>query len=73
MRGTVILIFFFLIFLVTSLLTPSMFPGNLICVLLGASLSQYAGLVSAFLNGAFYAVVIWILFVILSRKLEEEK
>ncbi|MGB9854167.1 MAG: hypothetical protein ACPLRY_05105 [Candidatus Bathyarchaeales archaeon] len=74
MRGIWILIVFFSIFLAASLLIPSpMFPGNIICVLIGGLASEYSKYLSAVFNGVFYAVILWLIFVVISRRLEEEK
>lgn len=71
-RGKPILAVFFLIFTAASLLIPvQMFPGNLLCFMFGLSTSSYAGLLSAVFNGAVYGVILWLIFALLSRKLEE--
>jgi hypothetical protein len=73
MRGALILIVFFALFTAASLLIPSpMFPGNAFCALLGV-VSQYANYLSAIFNGAFYGVILWVIFTVLSRRLEIEK
>lgn len=74
MRGAVILIAFFSIFLLASLLIPTpMFPGNFFSMLIGESATQYTKYWSALFNGLFYALILWLIFVIISRSLEEEK
>ncbi|MBX5321477.1 MAG: hypothetical protein QHH12_06850 [Candidatus Bathyarchaeota archaeon] len=74
MRGIPILIVFFSIFLVASLLIPSpMFPGNVICTLIGKIEEEYAEILSALFNGAFYGIVLWLVFVVVSRRFEKEK
>jgi len=74
MRGALILIVFFSMFTFASLLIPSpMFPGNVFCMLIGDVVSQYVDYLSAFFNGVFYAVILWLAFVVISRRLEEEK
>jgi hypothetical protein len=74
MQGAKILIAFFFLFMVASLLIPSpMFPGNAFCVLIGGAISQYAAFWSAFLNGIFYGVILWLVFVLISRRFEGEK
>jgi len=73
MKGIWILIVFFSIFLAASLLIPSpMFPGNIICVLIGVA-SEFSKYLSAVFNGIFYAVILWLIFIVISRRLEEEK
>ncbi len=74
MRGALILISFFSLFTLASLLIPSpMFPGNFFCTLIGESISEYAGYLSAVFNGLFYGVVLWMVFTVISRRLEVEK
>lgn len=74
MRGSKILVAFFLIFTSASLLIPSpIFPGNVLCALLGGGVSPFNGVVGAFLNGVFYGVVVWLVFVGISRKLVGEE
>jgi hypothetical protein len=71
MRGILILIAFFSLFTVASLLIPSpMFPGNFFCALIGQGTSQYVGSLSAVFNGIFYGVILWLVFIVLSRRLE---
>jgi hypothetical protein len=61
-------------FTAASLLIPSpMFPGNLLCTLMGDTTSEYAKLLSAVFNGVFYGVILWLVFVVISRRLEGEE
>ncbi|MDH5459872.1 MAG: hypothetical protein OEW71_02400 [Candidatus Bathyarchaeota archaeon] len=74
MRGALILIAFFLLFASASLLIPSpMFPGNFFCALIGETISEYAGYLSAVFNGVFYSTILWLVFIVISKRLEEEK
>ncbi|MGC8939463.1 MAG: hypothetical protein ACP5KU_03055 [Candidatus Bathyarchaeia archaeon] len=74
MRGTAILLAFFLLFTLASLLIPSpMFPGNFFCTLIGDAVSQYIVYLSAIFNGIFYGTIMWLVFLIVSRKFEGEK
>jgi hypothetical protein len=71
MRGVLILIVFFLLFTFASLLIPTpMFPGNFFCTLIGESVVEYAEYLSAVFNGVFYGVILWLVFVVVARKLE---
>jgi hypothetical protein len=71
MRGGSILIAFFSIFLLASLLIPHpMFPGNLFCTLIGEVTSRYVGYLSAIFNGIFYGTILWLVFIVLSKRLE---
>jgi len=70
-KGLIILAFFSL-FTVASLLIPvPMFPGSGFCALIGQGILDYVGVLSAVFNGLFYGVILWLLFVGISRKLEE--
>jgi len=74
MKGTLILVVFFLMFTSASLLIPSpMFPGNFFCMLIGEATSQYVEYLSALFNGVFYALILWLVFVVISRRLEQER
>ena len=74
MRGTPILIIFFLMFTVATLLVPCpMFPGNFLSHSIGAVVSEYDGYLSAVFNGVFYAIIVWLIFVAIGRRLEQEK
>jgi hypothetical protein len=74
MKGIPILIVFFIIFLAASLLIPSpMFPGNVICSLIGNFAAEYKELLSALFNAVFYGVILWLVFVAVSRRFEKEK
>jgi len=74
MRGVIILVVFFLMFTVASLLIPSpMFPGNFFWALFGQTASEYTEYLSAVFNGLFYGVILWIVFTVISRRLEVEK
>jgi hypothetical protein len=74
MRGAIILISFLLLFMSASLLIPSpMFPGNFFCTLIGESIAEYSSFLSAVFNGVFYGVILWLIFAVISRRLEREK
>jgi hypothetical protein len=47
-----------------------MFPGNFFCTLIGESVVEYAEYLSAVFNGVFYGVILWLVFVVVARKLE---
>jgi hypothetical protein len=69
-----ILMVFFVLFTAASLMIPSpMFPGNVLCTLIGASVAQYTAVVSALFNGVLYSVTLWLIFVAVSRRLTQEK
>jgi hypothetical protein len=74
MRGAIILVVFFVMFTVASLLIPNpMFPGSLLCQWIGAPVIGFQDYLSALFNGVFYGAILWSLFVLLSRRLEAEK
>ncbi len=74
MKGTLILAAFFSVFLLASLLLPlPMFPGNLLCAFIGVGESQYMSFLSALLNGIFYGALLWLVFITISRRLENER
>jgi hypothetical protein len=71
MRGTLILIVFFLMFTIASLLVPRpMFPGSYFCFLIGRAVSGFVDYLSAVFNGVFYGILLWLVFVSISRRLE---
>jgi hypothetical protein len=73
-RGTIILVVFFALFTGASLLIPSpMFPGNVLCTLIGGAAATYRTYLSAFFNGVLYSIALWIIFISISRRLEREK
>jgi len=62
---------FFLLFTSASLLIPSpMFPGSIFCLFIGEAVNEFSGYLSALINGLFYSLILWIVFVILSKRLE---
>jgi hypothetical protein len=70
MRGLNILLAFFTVFAVASILIPvPLFPGNFVSVLLGEGLQDYVRALSAVLNGAFYGVILWLMFIGIGKKL----
>lgn len=72
MRGGTILLAFFSIFTAVSVAIPTpMFPGNLFCGLLGEKVQDYARVISALFNGAFYGGILSIMFISLGKKLEQ--
>jgi hypothetical protein len=73
MRGTPILIIFFLLFTTASVLVPiPLFPGSFLSNSISPTIGQYAQYVSAVLNGIFYGSMVWLVFIGLSRKLEQK-
>jgi len=63
---------FFLIFAAASLLIPiPMFPGSWFCAIIGEGALYYLHFLSAVFNGLFYGIILWLLFIGISRKFEE--
>jgi hypothetical protein len=50
-----------------------MFPGNVLCTLIGGAAATYRTYLSAFFNGVLYSIALWIIFISISRRLEREK
>jgi hypothetical protein len=74
MKGMLILIVFFSLFTSASLIISSpLFPGNVLCALIGSAISQYTNYLSAVFNGLFYGAILWLVFMVISRKFEEQK
>lgn len=74
LRGVPILIIFFLMFTIATILVPCpMFPGNFISVSIGKVINGYSAYLSAVFNGVFYGIIVWLVFVALSRRLEQER
>lgn len=72
MRGGAVFLAFLLLFTLASLAVPvPLFPGNMIPVWLGLSSTDYASLISAVANGITYSMVVWLVFVLATRKLDE--
>lgn len=72
MRGLAIISVFFFMFVLASLLIPlPMFPGNVFCVFLKVA-GEYFRYLSAIFNGAFYGVILGLIFVTISKKLVKE-
>jgi hypothetical protein len=71
MKGLIILVFFSL-FAVASLLVPvPLFPGSWFCALIGPAIQDFVSIFSAVFNGMFYGVILWMIFMGISRKLAE--
>jgi len=75
MRGGAIFLAFFLFFTLATLAVPvPLFPGNMVHSVfssLGIPASFYTPLLDAVANGILYGFIVWIVFVLVSTKLEE--
>jgi len=71
-RGGAVFLAFFLLFTLASLAVPvPLFPGNIIHTLLGLPVDSYAPIVSALTNGITYGLIVWLVFAVATRKLDE--
>jgi len=74
MKGIPILLAFFVIFTSASLLIANpIFPGGFLHIILNESLQGYGGFVEAVINGVFYGMIFWLVFVGISKRLEREE
>jgi len=73
MRGGAIFLAFFVLFTVASYAVPvPLFPGNLVPALgLITVQTAYAPFVSSVVNGVVYGFVVWLVFVLVTRRFEE--
>ncbi len=70
MKSAYILLAFFSIFAVVSIIIPlPMFPGSWFCTLFGDRIQDFVQVLSAVFNGAFYGGILWLMFVGLGKKL----
>jgi len=71
-RGGAVFLAFFLLFTLASLAVPvPLFPGNMIHSILRLPVDSYAPFVSALTNGITYGFVVWLVFFVATRKLDE--
>jgi len=74
MRGGVIFLIFFVLFGVASYAVPTpLFPGSVVPSWFKTVPTAYAPLMGAVVNGIVYGSVVWLVFVLISRKFEEPK
>ncbi len=75
MRGGPVFFVFFVLFMVASMAVPApLFPGNMIPAWLSISASVDARLVSllsAMSNGFLYGILIWAVYVLATRNMDE--
>lgn len=75
MRGGAIFIVFFIFFTMATLAVPiPLFPGNVVHSMfnsLSGTFSFDSPLLDAVANGLFYGFIVWMVFIIVSKKLEE--
>jgi len=75
MRGGAIFVAFFIFFTLATLAVPiPLFPGSMVHPMfnsLGIPVPFYTPLLDAVANGILYGFVVWIIFVMVSKRLEE--
>lgn len=73
MKGEAIFLAFFVFFTVATLAVPiPLFPGNMVHSVFSSS-GVYTPLFDAVANGILYGFIIWIAYVLVSRKLEAQE
>ena len=71
MRGGAVFLAFFSLFTLASMAVPvPLFPGSLIHTLFSLP-ETYLPLISAITNGITYGIVVWLVFFIATRRLED--
>ena len=72
MRGGAVFLAFFLLFTLASLAVPvPLFPGSIVNGFFSLPADNYASLISAITNGVTYGIVVWLVFFLATRKLDE--
>ncbi len=72
MRGGAVFLAFFLLFTLASLAVPvPLFPGSIINAFFNLPVDTYRPLISALTNGITYGLVVWLVFFVVSRKIDE--
>jgi len=72
MRGGAVFLAFFILFTLASMAVPvPLFPGSVIHALFGLPIDSYAPLISAITNGITYGLVVWLVFFLATRRLDE--
>jgi len=72
LRGGAVFLAFFALFTLASLAVPvPLFPGNMVHVWFGLPSTNYAPFINAVVNGVTYGLVVWLVFVLATKKLDE--
>jgi len=72
LRGGAVFLSFFILFTLASIAVPvPLFPGNMFPAWFGVTSSTYASLFSAVVNGITYGLIIWLVFILATRRLDE--
>jgi hypothetical protein len=71
-KAAPIFIAFFIMFTAASIAVPvPLFPGNLVASFLNIPFLEYAIYIEAITNGITYGVVIWFVFFLIGKKLDD--
>ena len=71
MRGGAVFLAFFILFTLASMAVPvPLFPGSIIHALFSLP-ETYLPLISAIANGVTYGLVVWLVFFLATRRLDE--
>jgi len=72
MRGGSLFLVFFILFTAASLAVPApLFPGNMVAVWFKLPSTNYQMIISAMTNGVMYGLIVWLVFVLATRNLDE--
>jgi len=73
LRGGAVFLSFFILFTLASIAVPvPLFPGNMFPAWFGLAASDtYTSLFSAVVNGITYGMIIWLVFILATRRLDE--
>lgn len=72
MRGGSLFLAFFALFTVASVAVPvPLFPGDMMQVWFRLPSTTYQPIISAVTNGIMYGLVVWLVFVLATRNLDE--
>lgn len=72
MRGGAVFLSFFIVFTLASIAVPvPLFPGNMFPGWFGLYSDTYASLFSAVVNGITYGLIVWLVFILATRRLDE--
>lgn len=72
MRGGPVFFAFFILFTIASVAVPvPLFPGNMVLVWFSLPSADSSSLFSAMVNGFTYGLIVWLVFVLATRRLDE--
>lgn len=72
MRGGAVFLSFFILFTLASIAVPvPLFPGNMFPAWFGLASGTYTTLLTAIVNGITYGIIVWLVFILATRRLDE--